>query len=81
MEQEPFWEIVVKACRSDPRRAEEWAQRLQAELVKVGPAEIIEWNHIFDRLAARACTVDLWGAAYLINGGVPRTGSTTSGVG
>lgn len=38
------------------------------------PGEIIEWNHIFDRLAARAHTVDLWGAAYLINGGASDDG-------
>jgi hypothetical protein len=38
------------------------------------PDEIIEWNHIFDRLAAQAYTVDLWGAAYLINGGASDDG-------
>jgi hypothetical protein len=43
-------------------------------LEKFEPAKIIEWNHIFDRLAARACTVDLWGAAYLINGGASDDG-------
>jgi hypothetical protein len=74
MNQEQFWSIVAKACRSDPRHAEEWDQRLQAELEKLAPAEIIEWNHLFDRLAARAYTVDLWGAAYLINGGASDDG-------
>ena len=74
MDQEQFWDIIAKACRSDPRRAEEWDQRLQAELEKLKPAEIIEWNHIFDRLAARAYTVDLWGAAYTINGGASDDG-------
>jgi hypothetical protein len=34
------------------------------------PAEdIIEWNHIFDRLAKTAYNTDVWAAAYLINGG------------
>ena len=61
MDEERFWDVVAKACRSDLRRAYEWAERLQAELEKFEPAEIIEWNHIFDRLAARAYTVDLWG--------------------
>jgi hypothetical protein len=54
--------------------AEEWDERLQAALEKLEPGEIIEWNHIFDRLAARAYTVDLWGAAYLINGGASDDG-------
>jgi hypothetical protein len=69
-----FWDVVARACRSDPRLADEWDQRLQAELEKLEPAEIIEWNHIFDRLAARAYIVDLWGAAYLINGGASDDG-------
>lgn len=74
MDQEQFWNIIAKACRSDPRRAEEWDQRLQTELKQLEPAEIIEWNHFFDRLAARAYTVDLWGAAYIINGGASDDG-------
>jgi hypothetical protein len=74
MDHEQFWDIVAKACRSDPQRAEEWDQRLQTELEQFESAEIIEWNHIFDRLAARAYTVDLWGAAYLINGGASDDG-------
>jgi hypothetical protein len=74
MDQEQFWAIVDTACQSDPRGADEWERRLQSELEKLEPAEIIEWNHVFDRLAARAYTVDLWGAAYIINGGASDDG-------
>lgn len=74
MDEERFWKIIAKACRANPRQAEEWDGRSQAELEKLEPDEIIEWNHIFDRLAARAYTVDLWGAAYLINGGASDDG-------
>jgi len=74
MNQDDFWCIVSEACRSDPRRQSDWDSRLQAELKKLEPDEIIEWNHIFDRLAARAYTVDLWAAAYLINGGASDDG-------
>jgi hypothetical protein len=74
MDEKRFWKIVAKACRSDSREAEEWAERLQAELERLEPDEIIEWNHIFDQLAAQAYTVDLWGAAYLINGGASDDG-------
>ncbi len=74
MDEERFWKIIAKNCRSDPCKAEEWDERLQAELEKLEPDEIIEWNHIFDRLAARAYTVDLWGAAYLLNGGASDDG-------
>jgi hypothetical protein len=69
-----FWGIVANACRSDPRRVEEWGPRLRAELEKLEPAEVVEWNHIFDRLAARAYTIDLLAAAYHINGGASDDG-------
>jgi hypothetical protein len=74
MDEERFWTIVAKACGSNPRKAEEWGARLRAALEKLPPDEIVEWNHIFDRLAARAFTVDLWGAAYTINGGASDDG-------
>jgi hypothetical protein len=69
-----FWDIIAEACRSDPHCANAWDGRLQAELEKLPPDEIIEWNHIFDGLAAQAYTVDLWGAAYTINGGASDDG-------
>ncbi|HTU22195.1 MAG TPA: DUF4240 domain-containing protein [Gemmataceae bacterium] len=74
MDQDLFWNIVAKACRSDARQAEAWDKRIQTELEQYGPNDIVEWNHIFDRLAAQAYTVDLWGAAYLINGGASDDG-------
>jgi hypothetical protein len=74
MDQGEFWAIVAAACQPDPRQADEWDRRLQAELMKLSPDEIVEWNHTFDRLAARAYTVDLWGAAYIINGGASDDG-------
>lgn len=74
MDESQFWSVVTTACRSDSCQADQWDRRLQAELKKLEPDEIIEWNRIFDRLAARAYTVDLWGAAYLINGGASDDG-------
>ena len=74
MEQDQFWDIIAKACRSDLHKTDEWDQKLQAALMQLEPAEIVEWNHVFDRLAARAYTVDLWGAAYVINGGASDDG-------
>ena len=74
MDEAKFWNIIATACRPDPRKADGWADGLQVELEKCDPPEIIEWNHIFDRLAAQAYTVDLWGAAYLINGGASDDG-------
>lgn len=74
MDESQFWAIIATACEPDPRRAEDWDEQLQAELVKLTPDEIIAWNHIFYRLAAQAYTTELWGAAYLINGGASDDG-------
>src|SRR5438874_13773229 len=74
MNQEQFWDIIARACGSDLHNVEEWDESLEVELEQLEPDEIIQWNHIFDRLAARAYTVDLWGAAYLINGGASDDG-------
>jgi hypothetical protein len=74
MNQEQFWNIIAEACRSDVRQSERWDGQLQAVLSTRSPDEIIEWNHIFDRLAAQAYTVDLWAAAYIINGGASDDG-------
>ena len=74
MDEDRFWQIIDSACRSDPRSAEQWDGRLTEALAQLPADEIIEWNHIFDRLAARAYRTDLWAAAYLIHGGASDDG-------
>jgi len=69
-----FWKTIAEACQSDPVQVEGWNERLQAELMKYPPDEILSWNHIFDRMDAQAFTEDLWGAAYIINGGASDDG-------
>jgi hypothetical protein len=67
--EEIFWQIIDTACRSNPRLVDEWNQLLIDELVRRPAAEIIEWNHIFDRMVAAAYTSDLIGACVEINWG------------
>jgi hypothetical protein len=74
MDFERFWEIIASACRSDPRKVDEWDEALTRELVRLPPEEILEFDRIFDELADRAYTRDLWGAAYTINGGASHDG-------
>ncbi|MGH7138792.1 MAG: DUF4240 domain-containing protein [Pirellulales bacterium] len=74
MDMKHFWSIVDRACRPILYGGDQWDERLVAELSKLEPEEIIAWNHIFDELAARAYTADLWGAAYVINGGASDDG-------
>jgi hypothetical protein len=69
-----FWQIIEDACRCDPCSADEWDDRLTDALAQLPADEIVEWNHIFDRLAAQAYRTDLWAAAYLINGGASDDG-------
>lgn len=74
MDVDQFWDLIARSCGSDPRGVEEWDEDLQGALTRLQPEEIVEWNHIFDRQAARAYSIDLWGAAYLINGGASDDG-------
>ena len=74
MDAKRFWEIIAVACRSNPHAVDGWDESLTARLARLEPDKIIEFNHIFDQFAARAYTVDLWGAAYTINGGASDDG-------
>jgi hypothetical protein len=74
MDEKRFWKIITDACGSDPNACDKWDEALTEMLSRLKPNEIIEWNHIFDRLAAKAYTVALWGAAYTINGGASDDG-------
>ncbi len=74
MTYDSFWGIIERACHSDPRSAEEWDEKLTEALAQLPADVIIEWNHIFDQLAAQAYRTDLWAAAYLINGGASDDG-------
>jgi hypothetical protein len=74
MTDDTFWQIIATACRCDPSSAEEWDGRLTKELVKFPADEIIAWDQRFERLAAKAYRIDLWAAAYLINGGASDDG-------
>lgn len=74
MTDDQFWKILQSACESDPSAAEDWDQRLVEKLSELPEEEIIQWNHVLNRLAAQAYRSDLWAAAYLINGGASDDG-------
>jgi hypothetical protein len=69
MDEAQFWAIIEaggKKAGTDPERqlAAVWKR-----LVKLAPEEIRAFHQLFNRKLADAYTWDLWGAAYLINGG------------
>jgi hypothetical protein len=74
MNQDIFWQIIETACRSDRHLMDEWHQLLIDELILLSAADIIESNHIFDRMVAAAYTMDLIAACNEINGGAGADG-------
>jgi hypothetical protein len=61
-----FWEHIDKSKRKDP---DAHAERLTKRLAKLKPDEILDFTHWWDLMMREAYTWNLWGAAYLINGG------------
>ena len=79
MDEGSFWELIEstrpKARRGLFRRGsgapdlEQHAERLVDELVERGPETILEFDQLWNDLSVRAYRWDLWGAAFVINGG------------
>src|SRR5438552_328287 len=66
MTEDEFWDHIRASRRVDP---EAHAERLTARLAKLPEEEILDFDHLWDVVLARAYRTDLWGAAYLVNGG------------
>jgi hypothetical protein len=61
-----FWDHIKKTKRKNP---DEHAERLGKRLAKLPVEEIADFNHWWNLLKREAYNWNLWGAAYLINGG------------
>lgn len=68
MSQEKFWAIIHQN-RRNCNDCEALANALQSSLSQLSPAEIIEFDFLFRQKVIEAYRWDLWGIAYLINGG------------
>ena len=66
MEWKPFWKILDTAYRAD---GPDHFEALKAELDRLTWMDVIAFQARFDEAVAAANTIDMWGAAYLINGG------------
>src|SRR5436305_13462081 len=69
MDEAQFWEILEaggRKARTDPERR---LAAVRKRLGKLSPEEVRDFNRLFNKKLADAYTWDLWGAAYLINGG------------
>jgi hypothetical protein len=66
MDREQFWTLVESTGGGG---CEQHAQRLEAELGRLPPAEILAFGRIQHHLLAESYRWDLWGAAFLIQAG------------
>ncbi|BBH63852.1 hypothetical protein ACTI_05370 [Actinoplanes sp. OR16] len=66
-----FWEVVDqgRARAVDPSDAEEVAERTRQALISLSAAEVAKLNQPLHDVMAASYRVDLWGAAYQLNGG------------
>jgi hypothetical protein len=64
-----FWSIIEKSIPRNRVDFDAQLENLEIALSELRPEEIIAFEEQFDRKLAEAYRVDLWGAAYLINGG------------
>lgn len=61
-----FWEHIQKTRRIDP---DAHVERLVTRLSKLSVAKILAFDHRWNELHRASYNWNLWGAAYLINGG------------
>ena len=74
MDKAQFWRLVEDAKEESGGDCEEQAELLGKVLAKLPTEEIIAFDRIMDELRDEAYRWDLWGAAYLINGGASDDG-------
>src|SRR5262245_15996271 len=68
-----FWDLIAHCCSPEDSE-EEWESQLVSMLASLPPEDIVGFDQTFDHHTNAAYTVDLWGAAYLINGGASDDG-------
>lgn len=69
MDHDQFWQIIEAAKRRFPEDCEERVESIRDHLSALAPHEIIAFDSILGEYLDRAYSWDLWGAAYLMNGG------------
>ena len=67
MSEEDFWELIGTVSCDESGELD--VSALQTALEARTPMEIIAFAEVFDRLHASSFGWDLWGAAYVLNGG------------
>lgn len=66
MTEQEFWTLIQSTRRRDP---EAHAERIEKRLAKMSADDVLEFVRLFELFRRAAYRWDLWGAAYVINGG------------
>ncbi len=69
MDMVKFWRLIEKAKQRSHGNCDEQAQVLQDLLSRMVAQEIVAFDKIFREMYVLTYRWDLWGAAYIINGG------------
>ena len=69
MSRSQFWQLIEDAKLKSEGDCDAQVELLEAALLELEPELIIGFDRILDDLRDAAFRWDLWGAAYLINGG------------
>jgi hypothetical protein len=64
-----FWAIIEKSSKGGSSSREEQAAELRRQLESLSPQEVVGFQTCFYECIAELYRWDLWGAAYVINGG------------
>ncbi|MBZ0135874.1 MAG: DUF4240 domain-containing protein [Planctomycetes bacterium] len=69
MTEQEFWKLIDGSRKKGNGDLDEQSEQLRQALSKLTSAELVAFDHALTRLQFQAYTWELWGAAYLINGG------------
>jgi hypothetical protein len=71
VDDDTYWDLVERArTESGDDSPETVAETLVAVLATLGPSEVVGAEEAFARISRRAYGFPLWGAAYVLNGGL-----------
>lgn len=74
MTEEQFWQIIQRSFDASGGDIDDQADALTDELEPLPVDEIESFDRIFNEKSVAAYSWDLWGAAYIINGGCSNDG-------
>lgn len=69
MTEDHFWQIIERTFEASDGQPEEQMAALAEELEKLSVEEVIAFDKRFEEFSRKAYTWDLWGAAFIIEGG------------